>query len=261
MFAATLPVLAGPPPQHPFETVLPWSIERGSLEAGGDLTRRFGAHPPFYTGEPGFTRDEWRLSLVDATLGLGGGGEVRLQFGVQSFDEEGGLRETGVEDARLSFTWQLPGRGITSALQFAVKLPNAPNDRRLGTDETDLFFVGAVGRQGARFGWASHAGLGILGTPTEAAVQDDVLVFGAAAWTGWKPSGSATWFAEVTGTAASRFGNDFRSVRTGVILPFSLPVHVALSRGLTSASEDWGIEVGVTLLRGPGGGPEETYLP
>jgi len=259
--AAALPALASPPPQHPFETILPWSIGRGSIEAGSGLTRRAGAHPPFFTRDPRYTRDEWRLSLVDVRLGLGAGGVVRLESGLQSFDERGGVSEAGVEDARVSFTYQLPVDRLGVALQFGVKLPNAPDDNRLGTDESDISMLGSVGMARSRWGWAAHAGFGILGNPTEAAVQDDVLLFGAAAWAGGGGAVPATWFVEAGGTAASRFSNDVRTARAGVLLLRRARVHVAVRRGLTSVSEDWGFEAGVTFLRGPGGGTTEPYLP
>jgi len=60
--AAALPALASPPPQHPFETILPWSIGRGSIEAGSGLTRRAGAHPPFFTGDRTSIKGIWLSS-------------------------------------------------------------------------------------------------------------------------------------------------------------------------------------------------------
>src|SRR5512143_3625491 len=71
--------LAVAPPQRPFDTLLPWALERGRWEVGAGLLRRKGASPPFFSGVPEARRDEWRLSLVDAALGLGGGGEVQLR--------------------------------------------------------------------------------------------------------------------------------------------------------------------------------------
>ncbi len=249
-----------PPLQRPFLTLLPWSLDRGEWEVATGLVRREGAQPPFFPGDRDLRRDEWRLGLVDVTLGLGGGGEARLQFGLQRFEEDAGLKKSGVEDARISFTYQLPfpsrlpsrsSKGPTSALSFAVKLPDAPNDQRLGTDEADIFLMGAMGQARARWGWAGNLGLGILGNPLDAGVQDDVLILGAAGW--WAPGklsapGSLVVLAEVSGAAASRFGNDVRTARAGVRLGTRFPFDLSLRKGLTSESEDWGAEIGWTIL-------------
>lgn len=234
-------------PQRPLDTILPWSLDRGRWEFGAGVLRREGVSPPFFGEARGTRRDEWRATILDASLGLGGG-EVQVRFGVQRFDEDGGLSKSGIEDARIAFTYQLPVETVAAALRFEVKLPNAPNDSRLGTDETDLFMLGAVGRRQERWGWAGNLGFGILGDPREAAVQDDVLLFGAAGW--FAPAGSAgqvTLLMEASGMAASRFGNDFRLLRVGVRLGRWFPVDLSVRRGLTAPSEDWGLEAGVTL--------------
>jgi hypothetical protein len=240
---------AAVPPQRPLQTVLPWTLERGQWEIGAGLLRRDGVSPPFFSDAPATLRSEWRASLVDATLGLGGGGEVQLRFGVQRFHENGGSRQSGIEDARIAFTYQLPVRTLSTALRFEVKLPNAPNDNRLGTDQTDIFMVAAVGQRRERWGWAGNLGFGILGDPLEAAVQDDVMLFGAAGWyTPGRGSGPVTLLGEVGGMAASRFGNDFRIARAGARFGRRVPLDLSVRRGLTAPSEDWGIEAGVTLF-------------
>lgn len=240
---------AEPPIQRPFDTLLPWSLDRGQWEFGAGVVVREDVNPVFYADERSTNRDEWRVSVIDAAVGLGSGGEARIQFGVQHFDEEGGLEKTGIEDARLTFSWQLPTERYGSAAHLVVKLPNAGNDERLGTDQIDIFLVGSAGRTSPRWGWAGQLGFGILGSPTDAGVQDDLILFGAAAW---MPLGSAdtskvTLFGEISGYAASRFGNDFRIARAGLRLFRRLPLDLSLRRGLTGESEDWGLELGLTL--------------
>ena len=245
--AGSMTLAASPPPQRPFQTQMPWSLERGRWEFAGGLLRRDGVAPPFFGEDRETYRGEYRLSLVDATLGLGGGGEVQVRFGLQRFHEEGGEVGSGIEDARVAFGYQLPVSRLDAAIRFEVKLPNAPNDRRLGTDETDIFLVGAVGRLRQRWGWAGNAGFGILGDPVEAAVQDDVLLLGAAGWVALDKAGRWTLLGEANGIAASRFGNDFRVARFGLRMGGKRPIDLSVRRGLTSESEDWGVEAGVTF--------------
>lgn len=238
------------PLQTPFETPLPWSLPQGGWEAAAGVSFSSGEHPPFFAEEPATERDRWALDLVDLSRGLGAGCEARLQFGAQHVEEEDGEPLWGIQDARLSFAYQIPG-AIAAALTMEVKLPNAGDEDRLGTDQTDVTMAASGGHQADRWGWAARAGLGLLGNPLQAAAQDDVLVFGVAAWRrmapgppqrGWLVTG------EVYGMAASRFGNDFRYARAGVLLGAAFPVSVTLSRGLTSESGDWGVDLSVTLL-------------
>jgi hypothetical protein len=240
------------PPRRPFETLSPWTLERGQWEGAAGVLYRKDAAAPFFSDRRRARRDEWRLSLVDVALGLGSSGEARLQFGLQRFAEQGGLEESGIQDVRLSFTYRLPPRRIDTALQLEVKLPNASGERRLGTDETDLFLMGGAGHRAGRWGWAADLGLGILGSPSDAGVQDDVVVGGVSAW--FTPSlagpGSRwTLLGEVHAMAASRFGNDFRYARAGVRVGRRFPVDLSVRRGLTAASETWGAEAGITIRR------------
>ena len=244
--------LAGTTTQRPLQTSLPWPLERGEWELAAGLLRRDGVAPPFFGSEKETLRSEWRATLVDATLGLGGGGEVRLRFGMQRFHEEGGAVETGIDDARVSFQYQLPVARLATGVGFEVKLPNAPDDHRLGTDEADILLTGIVGHAAPRWGWAGNLGFGIVGSPLAAGVQDDLLLFGLAGWLA--PSGQAavwTLLAEVNGVAASRFGSDFRFARAGARIGRRVPLDLSVRRGLTSESENWGLEAGLTFrLRG-----------
>lgn len=65
------------------------------------------------------------------------------------------------------------------ALRFATRLPNASNESGLGLDTTDFFvsLLGAKTVQSVRF--VGNAGLGILGDPTSANRQEDVLTYAA----------------------------------------------------------------------------------
>ena len=243
-------VRAEPPrPQRPFNTLLPWSLDAAEWEVAAGVVHRREVHPPFFGDEPGTSRDEWRFSFIDLARGLGAGGELQLRFGLQSFDEEGGLDESGIEDARIAVAYQLRSpRRVAVALRLGVKLPNASDEDRLGTDQTDVSLLGSVGRAGHRWGWAGNAGLGILGHPLEAGVQDDVALFGAAGWYNLETAGVRTPIvAEISGAAASRFSNDFRLLRVGMmVMKGRISIDFSVRRGLTSESEEWGLEAGVT---------------
>lgn len=240
------------PLQSPFVTPLPWSLPAGGWEAAAGVSFSSGEHPPFFAEEPGTERDRWALDLVDLSRGLGGGCEARLQFGAQHVEEEDGEPLWGIQDARLTFAYQLPGT-MAASLTMEVKLPNAGDEDRLGTDETDLTMSASGGHRAERWGWAARAGLGLLGNPLQAASQDDVLVFGAAMWRSigsTAPEARRGWMVtgEVSGMAASRFGNDFRHARAGVLMGTALPVSLTVSRGLTSESADWGVDLSLTFL-------------
>ena len=251
--AARAAVAGQTPPQRPFETPLPWSLEGGRWEVATGLLYRSEVHPPFFGDQPETSREEWRLSLVDLTRGLGGGGEVRLRFGLQSFEEDGGTSESGIEDARIEVGYRLTDPGRTAlALRLGVKLPNAPDDDRLGTDQTDVSLLASLGGAAERWGWAGSAGLGILGHPLEPGVQDDVALLGAAGWYELVIGGrSVPLIAEISGAAGSRFSNDHRLLRAGFRIDgSSLSVDLSVRRGLTSESERWGLEAGMTWTGG-----------
>jgi hypothetical protein len=240
------------PPQAPFRTNLPWNLGEGQWEIISSLSFESDAHPPFFTEEPDFTRDVWHASVVDVSYGLGPRTEGRLQAGWQHVEERGGTTASGVEDVRLTVQQRLPGKRIASAVNVEVKLPNAHNEERLGTDEADVLLSGSAGWRNAAWGWAGEAGLGILGNPREAATQDDVLLFGLAGWH-WVGTGgrAALVSLEASGLAASRLGNDMRRATVGVTWTgIPLPLTLDVSRGLTKVSEDWGVAVRVTLRRG-----------
>src|SRR5262249_54740438 len=173
-------LLMSVPFQAPFQTVLPWSLSTGAWEVVTGVSWVHDERPPFFTDDPGAVRNAWHADLLDATYGVGPRTEVQVQAGLQGFHEESGVSTWGVEDARLSFTHQLPFERWGTALRFEVKLPNASNDERLGTDETDTLLLASTGQHGTFWGWAGEAGRGMPWRPPEPAPQGGVLPLGAA---------------------------------------------------------------------------------
>jgi len=240
-----------PVPRAALRTMLPWVMPDGAWEASVGVAYLDDARPAFLGDEPGFVRDVWQANVVDAAVGLGERCEARLWWGVQRIDERGAEPVTGVQDARIRFAFTLPSRGIDWSAGMVVKLPNAPGEDRLGTDETDVAFLVASGWQSSRWGWGANLGFGILGHPVEAGTQDDVLLFALAGW--WSSDSSPLrLFAEVEGLAASRFGNDVRTLGAGAVMGRRFPVTVALRSGLTAPSPDWSAEAMVTFVPGRG---------
>ncbi len=235
------------PPQGHFRTRIPRSLPRAAWELTTGVSRVEGARPPFFTDAPGFVRDAWEVDAVDLAYGLGAGAEVRLEGGAQRFTERAGPRTGGVQDARVSVSWEFPTQGFRAAGSLIVKLPNASDARRLGTDQTDVTLLGSAGYATHRSGWAAHLGLAILGHPAAPATQDDLLAFGLAGWLRPGGTGSTTIFAEIEGHAASRFGNDVRIGGAGILIGSRVPVGLALRHGLTSVSPDWSLDVKITL--------------
>lgn len=248
--SAVLPSVAAAPPQHLFETPFAGGLAPGEWEAGSSVVFREGAFPPFFAEERDARRDEWHVGVVDASLGMGGANRLRMQAGWQRVSGEDGEEASGIEDLRLTFSGRLPMRlPFDLGLSLGAKLPNASEEERLGTDQTDLMLRVTASGARERRGWAAAAGLGILGHPTRPATQDDVIWLGGCAWF---QAGSGAipvrLLAEATGITTSRYFNDARTFRAGVLLgaPGRWGVHLMARRGLTSVSERWGAEAGIT---------------
>jgi hypothetical protein len=63
-------------------------------------------------------------------------------------------------------------------LRFATRLPNASNESGLGHDTTDFFAAFLIGKSVKSLRVVGNAGVAIVGDPTVAARQEDLLTFG-----------------------------------------------------------------------------------
>ncbi len=63
-------------------------------------------------------------------------------------------------------------------MRFATRLPNASNESGLGQDTTDFFASVLAGKTIKRLRLVGNAGVAIVGDPTVAARQEDLLTFG-----------------------------------------------------------------------------------
>jgi hypothetical protein len=71
-------------------------------------------------------------------------------------------------------------RSYSPALSFliSVQLPNASAARGLGLDSTQFYNTLLAGKHFGKLNLFGNAGLGILGNPVEAGVQNDVMIYG-----------------------------------------------------------------------------------
>lgn len=64
---------------------------------------------------------------------------------------------------------------------FGVKLPNAKDEKQLGTDETDFYASGLFSQRAGSWEFSQNFGVGILGSPTALRAQEDVYTYGLSA--------------------------------------------------------------------------------
>lgn len=92
------------------------------------------------------------------------------------------LTETSAVDdvviaTKLRLVNEGPGRPAIG-LRFATRLPNASNESGLGHDTTDFFAAFLLGKTVKSLRAVGNAGVAIVGDPTVAARQEDLLTFG-----------------------------------------------------------------------------------
>ena len=92
-----------------------------------------------------------------------------------------GNKTTAVDDfviaTKLRLLNEAPGRPAMG-IRFATRLPNASNESGLGQDTTDFYASFLVGKTVKSLRIVGNAGVAIVGDPTVAARQEDLLTFG-----------------------------------------------------------------------------------
>jgi hypothetical protein len=177
--------------QRPLITEDPVTVDGGQilLEAGVDWAR-----------DVTFPASGLRGNLVSAptvgiSVGLGPIAEIQLDgsfyrrleiterqpaplSGLLSFT---GDTTTAVDDfviaTKVRLLNEAPGRPAIS-VRFATRLPNASNESGLGHDTTDFFATALVAKTVTSIRVVGNAGVAILGDPTVAARQEDLLTLG-----------------------------------------------------------------------------------
>lgn len=191
--------------------------------------------------------------VLGPVLGLryGLADRVELQFSgpvqVWAYPTAGGKRSE-VGDFSLWTKWHAVRereRRPAFALRWGVKLPNASDQSDLGTDEVDFHLQGLAGKTLGAWRLDAHLGLGILGDPTQYAIQNDVMTYGVAAtrrlndaWSVANEFEGSTGKGYLPGYTMGRWG--------GAWEPDGGPwrYFAAVTRGITALSPDWGVRFG-----------------
>jgi hypothetical protein len=251
--------------QRPLVTEDPITIGDGCVlvEAGFDYEHQLQI--PVY----GLTGNLVHLPTIGANLGLGSRAEIQIDAGYRW------LHVTDRIDAPLSAILDIPGdtthaeddvviatkvRFVTErdrrpafAFRFATKLPNAPNQTGLGTDETDFSFSLLVGKSLGSTRIVGNLGMAIVGDPTQTAVQHDPLLYGVSISHAISPRVSI--LGEVEGRYLSYTlmpspgAEDRSAARAGFRYAWhSVRLDAALEAGLADQSPTIGFTTGVTWI-------------
>lgn len=249
--------------QRPLVTEDPETIGTGRLLIEGGFDYRWDQAFP----AAGLEGNLLRLPALGVSFGLGSNAE--LQF-------DGGYSRLDVTDrfsAPLSGLLDFTGDGTSSAedivvatkirlvaerpsrpafgVRFATRLPNASNESGLGLDTTDFMASVLVAKTVASIRVVGNAGLGILGDPTSATDQNDVLLYGvsfARALTD-----RAEVVGEVNGHASTRSGDPPPGTGSRGVLRVGARytagagrVDAAVLLGLTADESRFGVTAGYT---------------
>jgi hypothetical protein len=189
LMGAAAPAMAQ---QRPLVTEDPETVGNGRMlvEAGFDYGRDV-TYPV-----SGLTGNLLRVPLVGISVGLGSYAEFQLDGGpfdrlsITKRDPKAPLANeltaTGesthdVDDIVLGTkirvvpeTATRPGFGV----RFATRLPNAGNEKGLGTDTFDFTSTVLVGKTTGSTRYVANAGLMIIGDPTDGNRQSDLFAYG-----------------------------------------------------------------------------------
>jgi hypothetical protein len=228
----------------------------GRLELVGGAEMLRGFRPPFLDVE----RDQWSAPWIGIHAGLGTRAEAQFRWEALAVNDEATEQEFAysrwdVGDARLSTKIRVfragdYGIGLPdTALHFGLKLPNASRPKRMGTDEADFFGGGLISRDVPGGRLHLNLGIAVLGNPGAVRGQDDLFLYRVAAESlGVAHAGEALvrLYAEVGGSAGSRFDNDRNAARVGVRLAGDrLATYLAGSVGFDENAEEFGVRFGL----------------
>lgn len=167
-------------------------------------------------------------------------------------DRAGRSTLAGSGDIELSAKAALyPAKGWAAAFRFRVKLPNAKDEKRLGTNQTDFFASLIVSERAGLWEFSQNLGLGFLDNPTGLRSQEDVYTF--AVLTSFHPGGWS-FEGEWSGQASHSPAYVFSNLSAGVGYRFGkLAFRLSALKSLTEKAKgfenllgaDWGAEFGL----------------
>jgi hypothetical protein len=176
--------------QRPLVTEDPETIGAGRLLVEAGLEQRWDQT----FSASGLEGHLLRLPVLGLSFGIGSMAELQIDGGFSALaiqerfnaplspllDIEGDTT-SAFEDltvaTKIRAVTETPGRP-SFAVRFATRLPNTSNESGLGLDTTDFFATVILGKTVASVRVVGNAGLGILGDPTSATDQNDVLTYG-----------------------------------------------------------------------------------
>jgi hypothetical protein len=121
--------------------------------------------------------------------------------------EFGGDSTSGFDDLVVGAKMRILSEGAhrpSLGFHFSTRLPNASDEQGLGKDTVDFHNSILVGKTIGRVRAVLNLGLGILGDPTNATRQNDVVLYGVSAVSRVSDSFEAVW--EVNGHRNARAG-------------------------------------------------------
>lgn len=211
------------------------------------LSKRNFAFSPF---SKKYSRSVLSFPSLGLHIGLGKHAELQIAYEVLFVEEEEFLIREMWKSGDITFFSKIkileeqqkfPGLGI----KIGTKLPNARDQYRVGTDETDFAFLALFEKRFSSITMTTNLGLLILGNPYDNAKQDDLLSYGIAWTIPWKEP--LTYIAEIAGQAFGTSYNERSSALLHVHFSDGALIWKVSGRvGLLENSEDWGLAAGVS---------------
>jgi hypothetical protein len=235
-------------PLYPFSALAPMPME------GGEINIRLGAsyfhrdHLIFDDADR--NRKVAELPSIRAVVATAPNSEIHLSYPLLYLDQEGQKSEYGSGDAVISgiFTPLGVDTGSTAfGLKFAVKLPNADDEKGFGTDETDFTIGLAAARGTGSFLTVVNADFAILGEPRSTTTdQDDVFIYNVVGLYDFGDGVSAGLGIE--GLNFSRYHNNRFGASAGLSFPWDrVGIDLGLGMGLAGKAPDWSATVGMSF--------------
>jgi hypothetical protein len=253
--------------QRPLVTEDPESIGAGRVLLEGGLDY---AHSQTFPVS-GLEGNLWRVPTIGISVGISPIAEIQIDGGFYNrlaitsrntaAPLASALTVTGnsthdVEDivigTKVRLVSETAGRPAVG-IRFATRLPNASNEKGLGTDTTDFFMsvLGAKTVQSVRV--AGNFGFGILADPTRGDRQNDVVTYGLSF--ARAVTQRAEFVGDINGRKSTRSGEAFPGTESRGLLKIgtrytlgSLRLDAGVFVGMTSNDPTIGLTTGFTYV-------------
>ncbi len=233
------------------------------LEAGGNYE-----HGEAYPAS-GLNGNLWRVGTFGVNFGVSPIAEIQIKGGIEDVLSitnrvpaplSSLLTFTGTSThdfpdgiigAKVRFMAETASRPAL-AIKFSTRMPNEGNASGLGLNTTDFNFYFLIGKTVQSVRIVGNIGFGILGSPTNAVEQNDVLNYGISVARAVKPGVEIVgeWNGRLNPRAVPSVGTESRSeMRLGSRFTHG-PVRFdgALLIGVTNFDPTWGFTFGLTWV-------------